>query len=1657
MKSELLSKFGRFLVSLSAQRPARAKRRFAAAVAMGAMLVFAFATSSAFALTVERTPTNCVNDSTVGTRPWNSPERARQSDNSYAFAQLFSGATSNYLRCTDFGFSILPVWATINGITVKVERLYASGQNNPKPLDSEVRLIKASAIVGSNGATSTIYTTADVVEAHGGANSLWGTTWKPAEINGSAFGVVFATRAPMNGSGTPTVGVDAISIMVDYVVPERNCVSVASGNWSAAATWNCGDSDGPPIATDNATINNDTVTLDTDATVASLTINSGALRQGGIAARTLAVTGNLTSSGAVADNGASGSLAISVGGDLTINGASFLADTLTVSANTTTNAALTVNGTFNVGGNVTNNSAAFTVGSLVFTKSGSQSATFYGTSTTITDFTVNTGSTVTSNASSTLNLKGNLTNNGTISLPSTSWIFNGSSLQRVTGSSDTTFANLTLNNVSGLLLARNVTVTGTLTLSRGLVTTGSYILTVGGNCPTSVAGGDSDSFVNGNLRLTFPAWGVTCTYPVGTATAYAPISLTIPWFNGITGGTLTGRTDNGEHPQVATSGIQSSLDVNRYWTLGASGDMMSSLPSGGSYSATFAFLAGDVDTGATIAKFKTVRYSGSVWSIPAGSATENSPSATGGTATFPGTTAFGSFAVGTIAPVVRLTKTASAASAVVGDVITFTISVSNPSADTLSNVVVSDVLPAGMSYSTHAATLGSVAQSGQNIAWTIPSMASGATAQMTLAVSLNAQGTLTNTVTSPGANSASASILVLAGARTHFRLDEPAGSWTGSAGEIIDSGGTALHGQRRTTTNPTATNAVIPSPTIDSLYPSVVGGFCNAGRFDGNAVISVARNAQFDYTSQLSASAWIYPTALPSEMASILSNDVNYEFHLNSSGKLYWWWNSSTLTSAATIPLNTWTHIAITFSSASGAGRQKIYINGVPDANTNNWTGTLAANSCPFYIGGDISTNSNCTLLPARNFRGMIDEVKLYKYELSAAEVQADMNLGRNCSGTFDHIRIEHDGVASVCAPETVIVKACFNEDCSTLYTGDVTVRLSPSGWIGGDTFTFSGGVTSRQLSYATAGDVTLGMVSVSPAPGKTAPRCFKGSTETCTINFASSSCSFDAVEPGAAPQTRLFTKLAGVPFNVDVLALTSPSTVNTGYTGTVNVDLVDASSSACPTGAGLTSTNPITYAAGNAGRKTVQFTYVNAARNVRVRAKVGSSAPACSTDSFAVRPSGFTSVTSSASADGSGVSATATPVVKTETAFTLSANSGVPGYDGKPTVNPSLIEWPGVPSGGRSAPGTGTLAGSFSNTANGASGNNANGSFTYDEVGYFRFRVNGVFDDSFVADSGDKLGGDCVVGNFSNTLNGQGKYGCNFGNTVETAHFGRFIPDHFDTAVTQGCDAGGFSYSGQPFQLQVTAKNGSGGTTQNYTAAFAKVVTLMARNEGDTENNPGPGALSPNTIQNTKFNAGVGSARPSYTFTNRQTPETNVRLRALDTDGVTSLRTLPSSTVEGTTKVRSGRVRLGNAYGSELLDLPVVFRTEFWNGSGWVLNTADSCTGNVDLDPNNAVSVGLTNSPGTLPTCVRDSLPALSGGAACATAAPMPRRFREGATTSVGFAGDFNLWLAAPGANNFGTAKITATVPSWFGPVPDAMAAFGRYKTPLIYRRENF
>ena len=79
------------------------------------------------------------------------------------------------------------------------------------------------------------------------------------------------------------------------------------------------------------------------------------------------------------------------------------------------------------------------------------------------------------------------------------------------------------------------------------------------------------------------------------------------------------------------------------------------------------------------------------------------------------------------------------------------------------------------------------------------------------------------------------------------------------------------------------------------------------------------------------------------------------------------------------IPLNTWSHVAMTFDS--GSGQLVIYVNGQSIGNINS-PGAIIATSRNVFIGREDS------FLP-RPFSGLIDEVAIHSRALSASEIQS--------------------------------------------------------------------------------------------------------------------------------------------------------------------------------------------------------------------------------------------------------------------------------------------------------------------------------------------------------------------------------------------------------------------------------------------------------------------------------------------------------------------------------------------------------------------------------------------------------------------------------------------------------------------------------------------
>lgn len=400
-------------------------------------------------------------------------------------------------------------------------------------------------------------------------------------------------------------------------------------------------------------------------------------------------------------------------------------------------------------------------------------------------------------------------------------------------------------------------------------------------------------------------------------------------------------------------------------------------------------------------------------------------------------------------------------------------------------------------------------------------------------------------------------------------------------------------------------------------------------------------------------------------------------------------------------------------------------------------------------------------------------------------------------------------------------------------------------------------------------------------------------------------------------------------------------------------------------------------------------MTCPSVATSVQARIRIGTAAPysyACSYDKFAVRPSAVT--LTSANPLATPPSPTDANTLRAGAAFNIGATTVPTGYTATLTLVPGMLtaQLPSNVSALLNGGAVGTLTLGSALQANTAQGNNA----TYSEVGYL-YANAGTFRDTIftsvdqinqVANCATTDTCDCLLSNTAtngtvpNNLSDvliNGRYGCYVGNATGFA-FGRFIPDHFDTAINavagvpMACPAGmtcpcpsgstcpptpstGFVYSGQGFSTQVTARNAAGGTTLNYYSNFAKAVALQAWDAPGSIATQNPsGALTNAAITAATFGAGVATTnQPVYTLATAQTAPTDIFLRAIESagDGVTSRRaTNPTTTsVEGGVKVLSGRLKVSNAYGSEQLPLAVNATVQYWNGTGWVVSATDNVT----------------------------------------------------------------------------------------------------------------
>ncbi len=213
----------------------------------------------------------------------------------------------------------------------------------------------------------------------------------------------------------------------------------------------------------------------------------------------------------------------------------------------------------------------------------------------------------------------------------------GTSPKIFTGS--TTIAGIfTVNQTApatAVTLNGDVVVNGNLNFVSGKITSANNTLSIGTSANITGAGQNTGWVVGTLKKLTSSGANPSFNYTIGDSNNYAPVNLTFS-SNTTVAGELSAKITEGEHPQIATSSIEATKSVNKYWTF-----TNTNLTGFGSYNATFNYASADLDSGAIPANFIARRFDGANWA-----STTLSGSPTESNATVSGLTSFGEFSIG---------------------------------------------------------------------------------------------------------------------------------------------------------------------------------------------------------------------------------------------------------------------------------------------------------------------------------------------------------------------------------------------------------------------------------------------------------------------------------------------------------------------------------------------------------------------------------------------------------------------------------------------------------------------------------------------------------------------------------------------------------------------------------------------------------------------------------------------------------------------------------------------------------------------------------------------------------------------------------------------------------------------------------------------------
>ena len=916
----------------------------------------------------------------------------------------------------------------------------------------------------------------------------------------------------------------------------------------------------------------------------------------------------------------------------------------------------------------------------------------------------------------------------------------------------------------------------------------------------------------------------------------------------------------------------------------------------------------------------------------------------------------------------------------------------------------------------------------------------------------------------------------------NYQLEGPTWNVTGA---VIDSSNSGLHG--------TAIGNARP-------FPAKV---CNGALFDGTGdYVEIPDNPILDISDELTVMAWVKATAFPtSDLKTIVSKDNNFEFHIDSVGRVLWWWQNSSGgtrsfdSNALRLTVGNWHHVAITYSKS--AASQKIFIDGVQANNRTYANESLINNNLPLFIGTDYNYRS-------RDLNGSIDEVKIFKRALSSQAIQKYALETRPCAscvlGSFEITQPTYTLACPDTRADIDITARCVDGSIKTDYAG--TIDLSaPSGGSFFDSDVGGNSITSLSYAFSDNGTKTVYLYFDNEQNGV---QVTATDTSASVSNTAVDGTNFRAFGFRVAQEPVNFVCGNNTSLTLEAYGKTNNGSgqtceVITGFSGDKELDVwfrasTDDDGTPDIVSSDLTvHTTAINKQDDSAdenltlnfvnGSSSFNLAYPNTAKFIDLNFRLDS-APydgspfdemASSTSDFVVYPAQFHLTAQNAGADINGTSSNSlTRHVAGDTfdlGITAQCSDGSTPTDFKPTQSATgimaYLQRTG-PTGGGAVDGKMPISASKILTSSDqvsiawettalSSSDFVNGQYnfsgaSFSEVGLTRLHIEGR----------DYFGQD-IPQSFLD--------------------IGRFIPSYFTVSINDGayapfCDIGSepdFTYIGQPFSylespsievpsLIIQAYNSLDEITQNYTeGSFLKLSTAnnninrgFPTIDGTALGLDGLTNMMVTTTPNIPFSFSAAlNGTIKYSFSNTDSFEYSRDSNSLvapfysdleidinfirDADGVES-NAHPYIVSPSAIQLRYGRWAMDGAFGPETQSLAIPMRIEFWNGSAFKENISDNCS---TYDASDMI-VTPTLSGGTT---------SLSGNGTLI--------FGEAPLNS-------QLSLSAPLANNTGTVDLEFQVDSWLrydwdnNPVtsdtnPTAVVSFGQFRghDRIIYWRE--